>query len=107
MATAITIALEPNVCPLCLDDIDRQRKHTTICRHDYHKRCFHRYIDYQRRHRPGSDVRCPICQSIVNVTEEHQGQPGSRCVCYVLLGVLVIIVGVVGGAAVLVVSRRS
>jgi hypothetical protein len=54
-----------NECPICLDIIINNNEsniYITICNHNFHKKCWNEYIDYNKSKKK---IFCPLCNKLL------------------------------------------
>ena len=73
------------VCPICLEQIDENKKITTECNHDFHRECFIQYCltelskgNFKQRDRENKVFQCPNCRG--NTKAECLTDPEVRAI---------------------------
>jgi hypothetical protein len=52
--TTVVVDVLPNLCPVCIQDIDERDQESTECSHVFHKKCLGKWIRL--------NTNCPVCR---------------------------------------------
>ena len=55
--------MEPDVCPICLVELNDDEIIEIECGHRQHETCFVNYIDFEVLTKENINLRCPICKN--------------------------------------------